>query len=159
MLASSRNLKNLLFASFLLLPLSHCWFGKTEKAQLSEKNAATLLAFREAELGIHYDLLQQLTTPDSTFNYVVQKGDFPESLSQKFYGDPSYAFLIMLDNTIGDDRQLPENDTIILRYKPEVIDKSQYLKNCMNGLYQMTTQEYPPPHRFQSENINKQNPH
>lgn len=127
-LASSRNLKILLFASFLLLPISHCWFGEKPKAKLSEKNLATLLAFREAELDIHYDLLQQLTTPDSTFNYIIQEGDYPESVAQKFYGNPRFAYTIMLDNAIGNDRRLPTNDTLILRYKPEIIEKSEYLE-------------------------------
>lgn len=127
-LASNRNLKILLIVSFLLLSVSHCWFGKKIDAQLSEKNAATLLEFREAELDIHYDLLQQLTTPDSTFTYVIQEGEYLESVAQKIYGNPRYAYIIMLDNAITDDKQLPINDTLILRYKPEMIEKSQYLK-------------------------------
>ena len=126
-LASNRNLKILLFASFLLLPISHCWFGKKNKAQLSEKNIATLLAFRETELDIQYELLEQLLTPDSTFIYITQEGDFPEELAQRFYGNPRYAYMIMLDNGIDDDRKIPKNDTIILRYKPEMIDKNRYI--------------------------------
>ena len=61
-LAASRNLKVLLFLSLILLPLSHCWFGKTEKAQLSEKSRAVLMNFREEQLNINFELLQQLTT-------------------------------------------------------------------------------------------------
>ncbi|MFK7949031.1 MAG: hypothetical protein AB8G11_15670 [Saprospiraceae bacterium] len=128
-LTSNRNLKTLLFGSLLLLSISHCWFGRQPKAQLTEKNTATLLAFREAELDIHYDLLRQMITPDSTFNYLIQKGDYPESIAQKFYGNPRYAYMIMLDNSINDDKQLPEDDTIILRYKPEIVEKNQYLNH------------------------------
>lgn len=123
-LAASRNLKVLLFLSLILLPLSHCWFGKTEKAQLSEKSRAVLMNFREEQLDINFELLQQLMTPDSTFMYVVQEGDYPESLSQKFYGDAKYAYMIMLDNQIGNDRRLIPKDTLTLRYKAEILDKN-----------------------------------
>jgi hypothetical protein len=123
-LAASRNLKVLLFLSLILLPLSHCWFGKTEKAQLSEKSRAVLMNFREEQLNINFELLQQLTTPDSTFTYIVQEGDYPESLSQKFYGDTKYAYMIMLDNQIGNDRRLIVNDTLLLRHKAEILDKN-----------------------------------
>jgi hypothetical protein len=123
-LASSRNLKVLLFLSLLLLPLSHCWFGKSEKAQLSEKSRAVLMDFREEQLNTNFTLLQQLMTPDSTFNYIVQEGDYPESLAQKFYGDTKYAYMIMLDNQIGNDRRLVINDTLTLRYQAEVLEKS-----------------------------------
>ena len=123
-LASSRNLKLLLLLSLVLLPLSHCWFRRAAKAQLSEKSRAVLMDFREEQLNVNFELLQQLITPDSTFNYVIQEGDYPESLSQKFYGDAKYAYMIMLDNHIGNDRRLVPNDTLILRYKAEVLDKS-----------------------------------
>lgn len=123
-LAASRNLKVLLFLSLILLPLSHCWFGKAQKAQLSEKSRAVLMDFREEQLDINFELLQQLMTPDSTFMYVVQEGDYPESLSQKFYGDAKYAYMIMLDNKIGNDRRLIPNDTLILRYKAEILGKN-----------------------------------
>jgi hypothetical protein len=123
-LASSRNLKILLFLSLVLLPLSHCWFGKTENAQLSEKSRAVLMDFREEQLDINFGLLQQLMTPDSTFMYIVQEGDYPESLSQKFYGNRKYAYIIMLDNQIGNDKRLILNDTLILRHKVEVLGKN-----------------------------------
>jgi nucleoid-associated protein YgaU len=123
-LASSRNLKVLLFLSLVLLPLSHCWFGKAEKAQLSEKSRMVLMNFREEQLNINFELLQQLTTSDSTFTYIVQEGDYPEALSQKFYGDAKYAYMIMLDNQIGNDRRLIPNDTLTLRYKAEIFGKT-----------------------------------
>jgi|AntRauTorckE5430_2_1112549.scaffolds.fasta_scaffold31325_2 nucleoid-associated protein YgaU len=123
-LASSRNLKILLLLSLALLPLSHCWFGKPEKAQLSEKSRAVLMNFREEQLNTNFTILQQLMTPDSTFTYIVQEGDYPESLSKKFYGDTKYAYMIMLDNQIGDDKSLITNDTLVLRHKAETLDKS-----------------------------------
>ena len=123
-LASSQNLKILLFLSLVLLPLSHCWFGKTEKAQLSEKNRAVLMDFREEQLNTNFELLQQLSTPDSTFTYIVQDGDYPESISQKFYGTTEYAYVIMLDNGVGNDRLLIMNDTLELRHKSEILDKN-----------------------------------
>ncbi|MFT5833204.1 MAG: hypothetical protein ACI97N_000831 [Cognaticolwellia sp.] len=123
-LASSQNLKILLFLSLVLLPLSHCWFGKTEKAQLSEKNRAVLMDFREEQLNTNFELLQQLSTPDSTFTYIVQDGDYPESISQKFYGTTKYAYVIMLDNGVGNDRRLIRNDTLELRHESEILDKN-----------------------------------
>lgn len=127
-LAGNRNLKILLFTSLILLPMSHCWFGKEPKAQLSEQNTAVLMEFQKSELDIQYDLLKQLTTPDSTFNYLIQEGDYPESVAQKFYGNPQFGYMIMLDNAIGNDRQLIPNDSLVLRYKPEMVDKNQYLQ-------------------------------
>lgn len=127
-LASNRNLKILLFVTLLLLPMSHCWFGKTPKAQLSKKNSAVLMEFQKEELAIQYDLLKQLTTPDSTFTYIIQEGDYPESVAQKFYGNPRFGYMIMLDNAIGNDRRLTPNDSLSLRYKAEILDKNQYLK-------------------------------
>ncbi|NJN77962.1 MAG: LysM peptidoglycan-binding domain-containing protein, partial [Saprospiraceae bacterium] len=72
----------------------------------------------------NFELLKELTTPDSTFTYIVQEGDYPESLAQKFYGDTKYAYMIMLDNQIGNDRRLVINDTLKLRHKAEILNKS-----------------------------------
>lgn len=128
-LASNRNLKILLFLSLVLLPISHCWFGKTEAAQISKKNRAVLMEFREAQLATNFKLLQHLTNPDSTFTYITQAGDNAMVLSQQFYGSPRYAYMILMDNKVKNSRVLTPNDTLILRFKPEVIEKNQYLKD------------------------------
>ena len=127
-LASSRNLKILLFLSLVLLPISHCWFGKTENAQISKKNRAVLMDFREAQLDANFKLLQHLTNPDSTFTYITKEGDNAINLSQDFYGNPRYAYMILMDNQVENSRVLPPNDTLILRFKPEVVEKNQYLE-------------------------------
>jgi nucleoid-associated protein YgaU len=128
-LALNRNLKILLFLSLVLLPISHCWFGKTENAQISEKNRAVLMNFREAQLNANFKLLQHLTNPDSTFTYITQEGDNAVVLSQQFYGNPRYAYMILMDNQIKNARVLSPNDTLVLRFRPEVIEKNQYLES------------------------------
>ncbi len=128
-LASNRNLKIVLFLSLVLLPISHCWFGKTEDAQIKEKNRAVLMDFREAQLDANFKLLQHLTNPDSTFTYITKEEDNATALSQQFYGSPRYAYMILMDNKIQNSRRIPPNDTIQLRFKPEVINKNEYLKN------------------------------
>ncbi len=128
-LAANRNLKILLFTSLILLPMSHCWFGPKPKAQLAEKNRAVLMAFREKELANNYALLQQMVTQDSVFTYIIQEDDYPESVSQKFYGSPHFSYMIMLDNKISNSRRLTPNDSLTLRYRPEMIDKSKYLQD------------------------------
>jgi nucleoid-associated protein YgaU len=126
-LASNRNLKTLLFVSLLLLPMSHCWFRQPEAAQLSQKNEAVLRYFREQQLQASFGALQHLVSPDSSFLYVIQEGDKAEALAQQFYGDPRYAYMILLDNRIKNARTLTPKDTLRLRFRPEIIEKNRYL--------------------------------
>ena len=124
----NKNLKLLLMLAILLLSISHCWFGKERPANLSEKSVALLWEFQKEQLQTTNDMLTQLTTPDSTFIYITEDGDYPQSLSKQFYGSPFYAYMIMMDNQIKNSRRIPQGDTLVIRYKPEVISKSRFLE-------------------------------
>ena len=119
--------------TILLLPLSHCWFGKKEPAHLDKKSAALLWELQKEQLKITNQMLAKMTTPDSTFTYITQEGDYPQSLSEQFYGSPLYAYMIMLDNGIKNSRRMPDGDTLQIRYKTEVISKNQFL-NMIDSL-------------------------
>lgn len=124
----NKNLKLLLILSVLLLFLSHCWFGKDDPARLSEKSMALLWELQQEQLRTTNQMLTQLTTPDSTFTYITEEGDYPQSLSEQFYGSPFYAYMIMMDNGIKNSRRLAQGDTLLIRYKPEVLAKSRFLE-------------------------------
>lgn len=114
------NLKTTTLLLLILLPLSH-WICNRRPPQPTVSGLGHHIeaAFAREQLQHHRHVITALQREVPAFLYVTTYGDYAGQLSQAFYGSTLYADTILQDNTIGNDRQLPTGDTLVLRKQPQ----------------------------------------